>query len=316
LINIPNGILVFEIICLVLSSKGEFSNNPSLPVGLGVLATNEEKRARIAQLINLLRPLGFNLSQAAIDSVPLEDMSVLERNVNLIRTKLKSLGENGTVGNPLNQLSSPHKVDKAVIKSENFAVNYFLNLEVKANPEYIDDMRMNAEGSRVWSVNQHTFMSRVASALNDYETYPTAKDVYKAFPQLNPEYNSNTIGSFVLEYLFDKEGNRITDSYQGGKATYRQVELANLEGIKIEEEGQKTINTNYIDKHFAEVNSFLQSGVEEINRLSGKSTTRAFVLDLGLRKFLGMDKPASKDGQGNIRLFDPQMRLLFQSYYV
>jgi len=290
-----------------------FTNNPSLPVGLVVLATNEEKRARIAQLINLLRPLGLNLSQAAVDSIPLEDMSVLERNVNFIRTKLKSLGENGTVGNPLNQLSSPHKVDKAVIKSENSAVNYFLNLEVKSNPEYIDDMRMNAEGSRVWSVNQHTFMSRVASALNDYETYPTAKDVYKAFPQLDPEYNSNTIGSFVLEYLFDKEGNRITDSYQGGKATYRQVELANLEGIKIEEDGQKTINTNYIDKHFAEVNSFLQSGVEEINRLSGKSTTRAFVLDLGLRKFLGMNELASKDGQGNIRLFDPQMRLLFKA---
>jgi len=290
-----------------------FTNNPSLPVGLGVLATNEEKRARAGQLINLLRPLGLNLSQAAVDSIPLEDMSVLERNVNFIRTKLKSLGENGTVGNPLNQLSSPHKVDKAVIKSENSAVNYFLNLEVKSNPEYIDDMRMNAEGSRIWSVNQHTFMSRVASALNDYETYPTAKDVYKAFPQLNPEYNSNTIGSFVLEYLFDKEGNRITDSYQGGKATYRQVELANLEGIKIEEDGQKTINTNYIDKHFAEVNSFLQSGVEEINRLSGKSTTRAFVLDLGLRKFLGMNEPASTDAQGNIRLFEPQMRLLFKA---
>ena len=290
-----------------------FTNNPSLPTGLGVLATDEEKRARLSQLINLLRPLGFNLSQAAVDSIPLEDMVVLERNVNLIRTKLQSLGGNGTVGNPLNQLSSPHKVDKAVIKSENSAVNYFLNLEVKANPEYIDDMRMNAEGSRVWSVNQHTFMSRVASALNDYETYPTAKDVYKAFPQLDPEYNSNTIGSFVLEYLFDKEGNRITDSYNGGKATYRQVELANLEGIKIEEEGEKTINTNYIDKHFAEVNSFLQSGVEEINRLSGKSTTRSFVLDLGLRKFLGMDKPASKDGQGNIRLFEPQMRLLFKA---
>jgi hypothetical protein len=290
-----------------------FTSNPSLPTGLGPLATNEEKRARAGQLVNLLRPLGFNLSQAAVDSIPLEDMSVLERNVNFIRTKLKSLGENGTVGNPLNQLSSPHKVDKAVIKSENSAVNYFLNLEVKANPEYIDDMRMNAEGSRVWSVNQHTFMSRVASALNDYETYPTAKDVYKAFPQLDPEYNSNTIGSFVLEYLFDKEGNRITDSYNGGKATYRQVELANLEGIKIEEEGEKTINTNYIDKHFAEVNSFLQSGVEEINRLSGKSTTRSFVLDLGLRKFLGMDKPASKDGQGHIRLFEPQMRLLFKA---
>lgn len=296
-----------------LNVDAYFTNNPSLPVGLGVLATNEEKRARIAQLINLLRPLGFNLSQAAVDSIPLEDMSLVERNINLIRTKLKSLGENGTVGNPLNQLSSTHKVDKAVIKSENSAVNYFLNLEVKSNPEYIDDMRMNAEGSRVWSVNQHTFMSRVASALNDYETYPTAKDVYKAFPQLDPEYNSNTIGSFVLDYLFDKDGNRITDSYNGGKAVYRQVELANLEGIKIEEEGEKTINTNYIDKHFAEVNSFLQSGVEEINRLSGKSTTRAFVLDLGLRKFLGMNEPASKDAQGNIRLFEPQMRLLFKA---
>lgn len=290
-----------------------FTNNPSLPVGLDVITTDEERRARISQLINLIRPLGFNLSPEAVNSIPLEDMSLVERNVNLIRTKLRSLGENGTVGNPLNQLSSPHKVDKAVIKSENSAVNYFLNLEVKANPEYIDDMRMNAEGSRVWSVNQHTFMSRVASALNDYETYPTAKDVYKAFPQLDPEYNSNTIGSFVLDYLFDKDGNRITDSYNGGKAVYRQVELANLEGIKIEEEGEKTINTNYIDKHFAEVNSFLQQGVEEINRLSGKSTTRAFVLDLGLRKFLGMDKEWSKDGQGNIRLFDSQMRLLFKA---
>lgn len=290
-----------------------FTNNPSLPVGLDVLATDEERRARISQLINLIRPLGFNLSPEAVNSIPLEDMALVEKNVNFIRTKLRSLGENGTVGNPLNQLSSPHKVDKAVIKSENSAVNYFLNLEVKANPEYIDDMRMNAEGSRVWSVNQHTFMSRVASALNDYETYPTAKDVYKAFPQLDPEYNSNTIGSFVLDYLFDKDGNRITDSYNGGKAVYRQVELANLEGIKIEEEGEKTINTNYIDKHFAEVNSFLQQGVEEINRLSGKSTTRAFVLDLGLRKFLGMNESASKDAQGNIRLFEPQMRLLFKA---
>lgn len=289
-----------------------FSANSSLPAGLDVLATDEEKRARISQLINLIRPLGFNLSQAAVESIPLEDMSTVEKNINFIRTKLRSLGDNGTVGNPLNQLSSPHKVDKQVIKSENFAVNYFLNLEVKANPEYIDDMRMNAEGSRIWSVNQHTFMSRVANALNDYETYPTAQSIYEEFPQLNPEYNSNTIGSFVLDYLFDSQGNRITDDLSG-KKVYRKVELANLEGIKIEEEGEKTINTNYIDKHFAEVNSFLQQGVEEINRLSGKSTTRAFVLDLGMRKFLGMDKEWSKDSAGNIRLFEPQMRLLFKA---
>lgn len=290
-----------------------FAANPTIVALGGPLATKDEQRQIIGNLINLIRPLGFNLSNEAVDSIPLENAALVQQYVQLIRTKLKSLGENGTVANPLNQLSSPHKVDKQVIKSENSAVNYFLNLEVKANPEYIDDMRMNAEGSRIWSVNQHTFMSRVASALNDYETYPTAQDVYKAFPQLNPEYNSNTISSFVLDYLFDKDGNRKTDSVLGGKPTYRQVELSNLEGIKIEEEGKKTINTNYIDKHFAEVNSFLQQGVEEINRLSGKSTTRSFVLSLGLRKFLGMDKEWSRDTNGNIRLFEPQMRLLFKA---
>ena len=33
-IKIPNGSLVFEMICLVLSSNGEFSKSPSFPVNL------------------------------------------------------------------------------------------------------------------------------------------------------------------------------------------------------------------------------------------------------------------------------------------
>jgi hypothetical protein len=169
------------------------------------------------------------------------------------------------------------------VKSENTAVAYFLGIEIEANPSYANDMRYNAVGKQIWSVNQHTYMTKIVSVLNDANLYPTLDDVVKQFPYLNYSSNTNARGSWVLQYLFNTAGKRITENGQ-----LRKIDIVNLLGIEDGFDGEKTIDTINSVKHFADVTGLLNGGVEEINRLSGKSTTRGIGLDLSARQYLGL----------------------------
>lgn len=284
----PYSLVNTELGTFYLNTEKYFNNFPGVPA---VPKDEENHREYNQGLYDMLKPLGFKLSPNSVELFINEDANVQSRRVNLIYNKLKSLSETKKyITTPLASLSTEHtvEIDGSVKKigGENSSVSSIIQYEVDANPQYVNDMRYNAAQKQIWSVNQHTYMTKVVSVLNDSELYPTLDDVIKEFPHLDPENNPNVRGSFILSYLFNSAGKRISDKVFG-KETPRKVELGNLLGIKELNEGEKTIDSKESQKHFADIVGFVKSGIEEINRLSGKATTRGLVLDNRLREYLG-----------------------------
>ena len=284
----PYSLVNTELGTFYLNTDKYFNNFPGVPP---VPKDEENYREYNQGLYDMLKPLGFNLSANSIELFVGEDANVQSRRVTLIYNKLKSLSETQKyITTPLASLSSEHTVEVngkvQRVGSETTSVSSVIQYEVDANPQYVNDMRYNAAQKQIWSVNQHTYMTKVISVLNDDKLYPTIDDVYKEMPHLNPENNPNAKGSFILSYLFKTNGERVKDKVLG-KEVYRQVELGNLLGIKDLGQGEKTIDTKESQKHFADIVGLVKSGVEEINRLSGKATTRGLVLDTKLRNYLG-----------------------------
>jgi hypothetical protein len=278
-----------------LNTTKYFNTFPGIPA---VPIDEEEFEDYNRSLYNMLTPLGFNLSPNSIELFVKEDPTVQSARVSLIYNKLKSLSQvQAYIATPLASISSSHMIEdkgsKIKVEGENTSISNIIQYEVEANPQYVNDMRYNAVQKQIWSVNQHTLMTRVLGVLNDEISYPTLEDVYRELPHLDPTNNPNTIGSFVLSYLFNTAGNRITDKMQN-QQVYRKVELGNLLGIKDKGEGEKTIDSNEAKKHYADILGLVKSGVEEINRLSGKSTTRGLIMDLRLRKFLGFNNSTNQ----------------------
>jgi len=278
-----------------LNTTKYFNTFPGIPA---VPIDEEEFEDYNRSLYNMLTPLGFNLSPNSIELFAKEDPTVQSSRVSLIYNKLKSLSQvQAYIATPLASISSSHMIEdkgsKIKVEGENTSISNIIQYEVEANPQYVNDMRYNAVQKQIWSVNQHTLMTRVLGVLNDEVSYPTLEDVYRELPHLDPTNNPNTIGSFVLSYLFNTAGNRITDKMQN-QQVYRKVELGNLLGIKDRGEGEKTIDSNEAKKHYADILGLVKSGVEEINRLSGKSTTRGLIMDLRLRKFLGFNNSTNQ----------------------
>jgi hypothetical protein len=256
-----------------------FADVPSIPAG-----DPNALRGFYDQVYLQLQALGLNYTSLGLESLRAQKPEIVLEALSKIRTKLKSLSDTGSaILTPLTSLSKEHKLNEASVASEIKFVNYFLNLEIEANPTYANDMRYNAVGKQIWSVNQHTYMTKVLSVLNDSTNYKTLDDIEKEIPHLNQAMNTNARGSWVLKYLFNVAGNRI---FENGKP--RKVEIVNLLGIEDGFDGEKTIDSLSSMKHFADIVGLLKGGVEEINRLSGKSTTRGIGLDLSARKFLGL----------------------------
>lgn len=278
-----------------LNTGKYFNTFPGIPA---VPIDEEDFEDYNRSLYRMLTPLGFNLSLNSIELFVKEDPTVQAGRVTLIYNKLKALSESQAyIATPLASISSAHIVEdkgtKRKIDGENSSVSNIIQYEVEANPQYVNDMRYNAVQKQIWSVNQHTLMTRVLGVLNDELTYPTLDDVYNELPHLDPRNNPNTIGSFVLSYLFKANGERYSDTIQG-QEVYRKVELGNLLGIKDKGEGEKTIDSNKSKKHYADIIGLVKSGVEELNRLSGKATTRGLILDLRLRKYLGFSNSTNQ----------------------
>jgi hypothetical protein len=278
-----------------LNTGKYFNTFPGIPA---VPIDEEDFEDYNRSLYRMLTPLGFNLSPNSIELFVKEDPTVQAGRVTLIYDKLKSLSESQVyIATPLGDISSAHIIDdkgaNKKIDGENTSVSSIIQYEVEANPQYVNDMRYNAVQKQIWSVNQHTLMTRVLGVLNDEVTYPTLDDVYNELPHLDPRNNPNTIGSFVLSYLFKANGERNTDTIQG-QEVYKKVELGNLLGIKDKGEGEKTIDSNQAKKHYADIIGLVKSGVEELNRLSGKATTRGLILDLRLRKYLGFSNSTNQ----------------------
>jgi hypothetical protein len=272
-----------------LNTQKYFGNFPAVP---SAPKDQEDYRDYNQALYNMLTPLGFNLSPAAVELFLNEDATIQESRVRLIYEKLSSLSQvKKYIMSPLADLSIEHEVStpkgKKKVDGENRNISAIIQYEVQANPEYVDDMRYNADQKQIWSVNQHTFMSKVLGVLNDSVLYPTIDSVYEELPHLNPKNNPGVQGSFVLTYLFNNGGNRILDKV-GNEFVPRKVELGNLLGIKTSYEGEKTIDANESKKHYVDIIGLTRYGIEEINRLSGKSTTRALVLERKLREHIGL----------------------------
>ena len=272
-----------------LNTQKYFGNFPGVPPAP---KDQEDYRDYNQALYNMLTPLGFNLSPAAVELFLNEDATIQESRVRLIYEKLSSLSQvKKYIMSPLADLSIEHEVStpkgKKKVDGENRNISAIIQYEVQANPEYVDDMRYNADQKQIWSVNQHTFMSKVLGVLNDSVLYPTIDSVYEELPHLNPKNNPGVQGSFVLTYLFNNGGSRILDKV-GNQLVPRKVELGNLLGIKTSYEGEKTIDANESKKHYVDIIGLTRYGVEEINRLSGKSTTRALVLERKLREHIGL----------------------------
>jgi len=268
-----------------LDTDKYFATFPGVPTA----PKDEEEFAEYnLSLLEMLKPLGFNLSPNAEELFVKENAETQERVVNLIYNKLKSLSQTQAyIMEPLSDLSSDHvNAEDVKVAGESGNVSSVIQYEVEANPQYVNDMRYNAVNKQIWSINQHTFMSKTLNVLNDGNLYPTLDEVYAELPHLNPQNNPNAKSSFVLSYLFNEGGKRRKDKYQGIEVP-RKVELGNLLGIK-DIEGEKTIDSNESQKHYSDIIGLTKAGIEEINRLSGKSTTRGLVFDRKLRDYLGL----------------------------
>lgn len=255
------------------------------------LATPEDevlKESFFNQVYAQLSALGINYSNLGFEELKTKNPTEVNNKLKLIRAKLKSLEQTGEpIYNPLGDISKEHKIpgeEKDIkVKSENTSISFFLKNEIDANPEYANDMRYNAVDKKVWSVNQHTYMTKVLDVLNNATLYPTLDDVYKELPHLNKEFNANAVGSFALRYLFDTNGNRIIEDKKP-----RTLDLINVFGVKEDNQGEKLIDTNQDLKHYTDIIGLVKGGIEEFNRLSGKNTTRGFALPYSARKDLGL----------------------------
>ena len=286
-----------------LNADKYFEAYPEVP-NIPTNKSSETIRNYKETLYSILIPLGFNfteLGKEALFTMPVEDFY---KQVKLIHGKIMGLSEptmneNGVVRqsyifSPLTAISSEHINDEGKkVKSEQTALLRLIQFEVTANVEYANDMQYNALGKKVWSVNPHSYMTRVLAALSDNVVYPTIDDVFKAYPQLNPATNPNMVSSIALKYLFNSNGSRRLNR----DGSTRSLELANLLGVKENFDGEKTVDTVTPVKHFTDVMGFLKLGVEEVNRFSGKSTTRSLVFGNDFRYELGMKSLFSSDGK-------------------
>jgi hypothetical protein len=274
---------------------------PAIPAGATV--TEEALNTYKQQLLELLEPLGFNFTELAKQTILTRSAKELQSDVKLIYNKIKSYAESeetGPIYKPMEVLRTAHKnTDGSTSGSEVRSTYKLIGAEIKVNVEYANDMRYNALNKKVWSVTPHTYMTRIVSALNDAERFPTLQSLFSSYPQLNDQYNEGGSYSLILSYLFDAAGNRRTED----DGTYRVAEIASLFGIKTEDNATKTVDSTEALKHFTEIQGFIKRGVEELNRLSGKSTTRSLVMPTSLMKELGFDN-AAFDTPGKIVIPD------------
>jgi len=271
---------------------------PEVP-GMKAVMTPEEAEAYNRSLYEFLVPLGFDLSEAGLNLLVKSDSKTLRQNVERIHSKISSLAElqefrnqnkdaQYYISSPLTEISADHKTpqDKKV-SGETTSIMEVIKFETDANVEYVGDMRYNALGDKIWSVNPHNYMSRVVSGLNNAQVYPTLESLFKDFPQLDYRVNPAVAYSPLINYLFKSNGQRHVDKLGNPKT----IELANLLGIE-DIKPSKTVDAISAKKHFADIKGLLTKGVEELNRLSGKSTTRSLVLPYELLKNdFEMDKP-------------------------
>ena len=268
-----------------LNADKYFEDYPTVP-DEPIFTTEEDKLNYQESLYAMLTPLGFNFSEfgkEALFTMPVKDF---RRQVERIHKKIISLSETQRyIFTPLTSISSEHiNSEDEVVFSEQTALLELIQFEVQANVEYVNDMQYNALGKKVWSVNPHTYMTRVLSIMNDSTLYPTLDDVYRELPQLDPAKNPAASFSAVIKYMFNVAGNRRLNPDN----STRTLDIANLLGVKEGFDGEKTIDVVTPVKHYADVMGLLASGVEEVNRFSGKSTTRGLVLDDRFRYELGM----------------------------
>lgn len=258
--------------------------------------TTEEARLNYQEsLYAMLTPLGFNfteLGKEALFTMPVRDF---RRQVERIHKKIISLSETERyIFTPLTRISDQHvNSEDEVIFSEQTALLELIQFEVQANVEYVNDMQYNALGKKVWSVNPHTYMTRVLSIMNDSILYPTLDDVYRELPQLDPSKNPAASFSAVLKYMFNAAGGRRLNPDN----STRTFEIANLLGVKEGFDGEKTIDVVTPVKHYTDVMGLLSAGIEEVNRFSGKNTTRGLVYDDRFRYELGMKSAFSYGNQ-------------------
>jgi hypothetical protein len=268
-----------------LNADKYFEDYPTVP-DEPIFTTEEDKLNYQESLYAMLTPLGFNFSEfgkEALFTMPVKDF---RRQVERIHKKIISLSETQRyIFTPLTSISSEHiNSEDEVVFSEQTALLELIQFEVQANVEYVNDMQYNALGKKVWSVNPHTYMTRVLSIMNDSILYPTLDDVYRELPQLDPAKNPAASFSAVIKYMFTPAGKRRLNPDN----STRTLDIANLLGVKEGFDGEKTIDVVTPVKHYADVMGLLASGVEEVNRFSGKSTTRGLVLDDRFRYELGM----------------------------
>ena len=250
-----------------------------------------------------LSALGIEYSNLGFEELKTKSPNEVDTKLKQIRLKLKSLEQKGEpIYNPLGDLSKSHQLElnekKITVQSENTSVAFFLQNEIDANPEYSNDMRYNAVEKQVWSVNQHTYMTKVLDVLNNADLYPTLDDVYKELPHLNKENNANAVGSWTLRYLFDINGKRRSED---GKP--KTLNLINVFGVSEDSNGQKLIDVNQDLKHYTDIIGLVKGGIEEFNRLSGKNTTRGFALPFSARKELGLyGETKFVTSEGNVQI--------------
>jgi hypothetical protein len=250
-----------------------------------------------------LSALGIEYSNLGFEELKTKSPNEVDTKLKQIRLKLKSLGQRvQPIYNPLGDLSKSHELElngkKIEVQSENTSVAFFLQNEIDANPEYSNDMRYNAVEKQVWSVNQHTYMTKVLDVLNNADLYPTLDDVYKELPHLNKENNANAVGSWTLRYLFDINGKRRSED---GKP--KTLNLINVFGVSEDSNGQKLIDVNQDLKHYTDIIGLVKGGIEEFNRLSGKNTTRGFALPFSARKELGLYRETKfVTSEGNVQI--------------
>jgi hypothetical protein len=271
-----------------LNTQKYFEDFPTIENPKAYMEQDEKSEYNL-YLYNALVPLGFDLSEAGLELLKKADNNDLLRAVRRIRAKVQSLSEAiPYIASPLSDISRTHtSPSKEVIEKESNSVLQVINYETEANVEFVGDMRYNALGDKIWSVNPHNFMSRVVAGLNNSSVYPTLESLYKDFPQLNKDVNPSVANSSLLKYLFDVNGKRRLEK----DGSTRTIKLANLLGIE-DKNPTKTVDADGAKKHFADVNGLLQKGIEEINRLSGKSTTRGLVLPYSyLKNTFEIDKP-------------------------
>lgn len=188
--------------------------------------------------------------------------SIIDDKVNFLYKSLANrLSAGQVIRDPVNDLRKSYKSEgenKKQIKSETSSIDALVNLESKYSRVNPSLSTRNSSGDLQYLISMDNQLTIGTYHLNNAQTL---SDLHKTSAFINAKYNPLFKNSYFINFLFDKDGNKIPG---------REVDLSNLSGYKTQKD-KRTVaklerDLSAKDKMIQDFNMMLLSGKTDVMR--------------------------------------------------